>query len=212
MSVAARVAMMLSLLIASALSLAAQDPEEAARRDRFTKDGKDKSAQKRADAVWRMSGSTEEKSIALLVPVFKDTAIEVRKALAGVLAECTDGLGVTVRPLCGWLLNKKDEPALRLACARALAKAEYRAEAIDALIQTIGGIGEQEKELYPFGADCTKLLGDVAGQDFGATKETPDKWKKWWKENQAKLTKEDAEKLAAYKKSPQGTGDDPDHY
>lgn len=191
-------------LLAALFLPGAQDAGEAARREQFTKDFKDKSPQKRADAVWRMSSCGEEKSFQLLLPVFKDPAIEVKKALAGVLAECVDSSGMTIKPLCAWLTNKKEDPALRLACAKALKQAEYRAEAIDALVQTVSGIGEQEKDLYQFGADCTKILGEIAGQDFGAAKETPDKWKKWWKDNQPKIAKEDAERLAAYKKSGKG--------
>lgn len=184
--------------------LLCQGGVEGTKREQFSKDYKDKDSAKRADAVWRMSGCSEEVSIQLLVPVFKDPAMEVRKAIAGVLAECTDHSGATIKPLCAWLLNKKEESALRLQCAKTLRQGEYRAEAIDALIQTISGIGEAEKDLYQFGADCTKILGELAGQDFGTGKETPDKWKTWWKLNQAKIVKEDQLKLAAWKKSPKG--------
>jgi hypothetical protein len=182
----------------------AQDLTEPETQAAFIKEFKDKSATKREVALRRMVGLKEEKSLQLLAGALKDPDATVRKAAAEVIATCTDSGGAAIKPLCAILTNKKEDKDVRLACARALAKAQYKAEPIDALVQTIAGIGEQDKDLFAFGAECTRILNEVAGQDFGAGKETPDKWKKWWKENQGKTTKDDQEKLAAYKKSGSG--------
>jgi len=189
------------LLAVLTLALSLQDVTEPQARATFIKEFKDKSTQARDVAVRRLVGLKEDATLQLLAGALKDPESSIRKSTAEVILTCTDSAGATIRPLCGILLNKREDKDLRLACARALAKAEYKAEPIDAFIQTISGIGEQEKDLYAFGAECTKILGQLAGQDFGAGKETPDKWKAWWKDNKAKVTKEDQDKLAAYKKS-----------
>lgn len=188
-------------MLAAVALLVAQD--EAVLRDAFAKEFKDKKPEKRVEAVKKLDAVTEEKSVALLVGTLKDPAVEVKKAACESLAGATDGTGAAIKPLAAILVDKKADTALRLAAAKALAKAQYKAEAIDALIQAIT-IDESEKQLYAFGADCTKVLNEAAGQDFGLTKETPAKWKSWWKDNQPKVAKEDAEKLAAYKKSAKG--------
>jgi hypothetical protein len=190
---------MLVALLALALPL--QDVSEAQARDTFTREFKDKSVQARDVAVRRLVGLKEEKTLQLLAGALKDPEGSIRKSAVEVILTCTDSAGAAIRSICGILLNKREDKELRALCARVLAKAEYKAEPIDALIQTISGIGEQDKDLFAFGAECSKILGQLAGQDFGAGKETPDKWKAWWKDNKAKVTKEDQEKLAAYKKS-----------
>jgi len=195
---------MLALLL-SLLALAGQDLTEPETRDAFAKEFKDKTPAKREVALRRLVGLKEEKTLQALAVALRDPDAGVRKVAAEVIATCTDSSGAAVKSLCAILLNKKEDKDVRLASAKALSKAQYKAEPIDALVQTISGIGEQEKDLYAFGADCTRILNEVAGQDFGAGKETPDKWKKWWKDNQAKTAKEDQEKLIAYKKSaPKG--------
>ncbi len=192
---------MLAVLLALGCVVSAQDLTEPETRDAFIKEFKDKSPAKREVALRRLVGLKEDKSLQLLAGALKDPDAGVRKTTAEVIATCTDASGATIKALCAILLNKKEDKDARLACAKALAKAPYKAEPIDALVQTISGIGEQEKDLYAFGAECTRILNELAGQDFGAGKETPDKWKKWWKDNQARTAKEDQEKLAATKKS-----------
>lgn len=195
---------MLAVLFAVGCSVAcgspAQDVTEPEARDAFAKEFKDKSPAKREVALRRLVGLKKEKTLQALAGALRDPDLAVRKAAAEVIATCTDSSGAAIKPLAAILQNKKEDKDLRLACARALSKAQYKAEPIDALVQTISGIGEQEKDLYAFGAECTRLLNELAGQDFGAGKETPDKWKKWWKDNQPKIVKEDQEKLVAYKK------------
>jgi hypothetical protein len=189
----------LTALILCCSAVQAQE-DEAKKRDAFAKEFKDKAPAKRVEAVGKMNGCTEDKSIAAIAKGLTDPALEVKKATAACLESCTDGGGSAVKPLCAILSSKKDDRDLRLACAKALAKEEYKAEAIDAMIQAIS-IDEKEKELYAFGAEVTKILSAFAGQDFGMAKDTPDKWKNWHKANQAKLTKDDADKLAAWKKT-----------
>ena len=41
----------------------------------------------------------------------------------------------------------------------------------------------------------------LGGQDFGAGKDTPKKWQKWWSQNRSRILKEDAQQRADYKKS-----------
>ena len=176
-------------------------PEEASLRDKFGREIKDKDAAKRVEAIGRLAGAREEKTMALLVACLRDAAPEVRTSAAECIAGCFDGGGLAIAPLCALLLNKKEDVAVRLACARALGKAHYRAEAIDALIQAISSIDEKEKNLYKFGADCTAVLNEAAGQNFGAAKETPDRWKKWWQTDKARIQQEDQERRAAYKKN-----------
>ena len=189
------------LVAVLALALSLQDVTEPQARATFIKEFKDKSPQARDVAVRRLVGLKEEATLQLLAGALKDPETSIRKSTAEVILTCTDSSGATIRPLCGILVNKREDKDLRLACARALAKAEYKAEPIDALIQTISGIGEQDKDLFAFGAECTKILNQLAGQDFGAGKETPDKWKAWWKDSKPKIAKEDQDKLAASKKS-----------
>lgn len=188
-----------SLLVLMLLAPGAQD-DEAKKRDAFAKEFKDKSPAKRVEAVGKMNGSVEDKSIVAVARGLSDAAGEVRKAAAACLETCTDSGGSALKPLCAILKDKKEDRDLRLACAKALAKGEYKAEATDAMIQAIT-IDEKDKDLYQFGAELTKILDAFAGQDFGMTKETPAKWQTWSKQNQAMLAKQDAEKLAAWKKS-----------
>lgn len=203
---------MLAILLSFGLNLSSgaffQDgqPTESSVREAFSKEFKDKSPAKRDVALRRLVGLGEEKTMLVLAGALRDPEAQVRRAAAEVIATCMDGSGATIKALCAILQNKKEDKDVRGACAKALAKAQYKAEPVDALIQTISGIGEQEKDLFAFGAECTQILNQLAGQDFGAGKDTPDKWKKWWKENQSKVAKEDQEKLIAYKKSAAAKG------
>ena len=195
---------MLAALLSLGASVCLQDVTESQARDTFAKEFKDKSPAARDVAVRRLVGLKEEKTLQLLATALRDPEASIRKSTAEVIATCTDVAGAAIKPLCSLLKDKKETKDVRGACLKALGKAQYKADPIDALIQTISGISEQDKDLFEFGAECTRLLNELAGQDFGAGKETPDKWKKWWKENQARLAKEDQEKLVAYKKSASG--------
>ncbi len=187
------------ILIAVVLAFGVQE-DEAKKREAFAREFKDKAPARRVEALGKMTGCAEEKSITAIVAGLKDPALEVKKACAACLAECSDGAGVAVKPLCATLKEKKEDKDLRLACAKALAKEEYKADAIDAMIQALS-IDEKERDLYMFASEVTRICGGFAGQDFGMAKDTPDKWKAWFKANQAKLAKDDADKLAAWKKS-----------
>lgn len=192
--------LLVTCLLGASVGMAAPRDEASLRRT-FSREMRSRAPEKRVLAVKKLEGCKEDKTIALLVKVLRDPAPEVRKAAAGVLATATDGAGTAIKPLAAGLLNTKDQPDVRLACAKALAKARYRAEPIDALIQTISGIDKTQRHLFKFGADCTAMLNALAGQDFGAGKDTPKKWQNWWKKHRAAVTKEDVERRKEYKKS-----------
>ncbi|HET6246986.1 MAG TPA: HEAT repeat domain-containing protein [Tepidisphaeraceae bacterium] len=189
------------LMLLARPALAAEG--EAAQRETFAKQYKDKDPQKRVEAVKSLKGVSEGKSISLLAGALKDAVPLVRRAAAETLQSVSDGGGVAVKPLCTLLENKGEQPPIRLAAARALAKGPYKADAIKSLIVAIS-LEESDVLLYAFGEDCTMILDKVAGQDFGVDKDTPGKWKSWWKDNQAKVIEQDRQTLAAYKKSGAG--------
>jgi HEAT repeat protein len=175
-------------------------------RDVFVKEFKDKDPIRRLEAVRRLSSQSEEKTILLLGDALRDPEVLVRKAVVDTIASCTDRTGVGIKPLCGSLLNKKEDKTVRIACAQALRTAQLKAEAIDALIQAITSIGDLEKDIQAFVSECTRTLGWLSGQDFGGGKETPEKWKKWWADNKARITKEDQERLGVFRKPTPGKG------
>ncbi len=185
------------------LSLLLSPParDEKALRDAFTKEIKVKDAAKRVEAAKKLAGAKEEETIALLAAHLKDAAKEVQLAVAETLEGAEDSGGVAIKPLAAVLNDKKADPDVRLACAKALAKAKYKADPIAAMIEAISNISNEEKHLFKFGADATGVLNGFAGQDFGRGKLTPGLWEKWWGENKEKLKKEDEAKLAEYKKS-----------
>lgn len=193
---------MLTALLAVISVFLVQDGQanEAKPREDFSKAFKGKDPAKRIEALRRLSALHEEKTLLALAGGLRDPAAEVRKTAAETIGTCTDVAGAGIKGLCATLLNRKENTDVRTVCAKSLARAQYKAEAIDALVHTISGIGEQEKNLYQFGADCTESLNWLASQDLGAGKETPDKWKRW-AENKARVLKGDVEKLATYRKS-----------
>jgi HEAT repeat protein len=195
-------------LVSSVRSSLFQDGQanESALREAFAKEFKDKDPAKRVEALRKLGALSNEKTLLVLAGALRDPEPRVRKATAEVISSCTDVAGAAVQGLCTSLLNKKEDKEVRTACAKALARAQVKAEAIDALVQAISGITEQEKDLFQFGADCTQSLNWLGAQDFGAGKETPDKWKRWWAENKAGIVKEDQEKLAAHRKATAGKG------
>jgi hypothetical protein len=180
-------------------ALAAQD--EAARRAAFEKEFKDKDAAKRVEAVRKLAGAQEEKTLGLLAGALKDAANDVKKAVAETIEASTDGGGVAIAPLCAILVSKKEDPAVRLACAKALGKARYRTQPILAMIETISNISNKERDLFEFGANVTEVLEKYTGEQFGREKRTPELWSNWWDENKEKIKKEDDAKREEYKKS-----------
>jgi hypothetical protein len=181
------------------ISKGAAADDEAAARTKFATQFKDSKPENRIEALKLLAGVRQEKSVALLASALKDSSVDVRKAAAETLEGVTDGAGAGVKPLCEVLANKKEKTAVRLAAAKALAKSSYKADPIKGLIIAIT-IEENEIALWNFGVECVKILNVVAGKDFEMDKETPGKWAKWYKENQAKLVKQDQETYAAYKK------------
>jgi HEAT repeat protein len=181
--------------------LALLGADEAALREAFETAIRAAEPARRVEAVRKLSRANEEKTILLLAGHLKDAAKEVRLAIAAALEGATDGAGAAVKPLSAVLVDKKEEPEVRLACAKALSKSKYRHDPIHAMIQAISNITEFERHLFQFGADVTDLLNKVAGDDFGKTKQTPGLWEQWWEDNKAKLEKEDAARLREYRKS-----------
>jgi hypothetical protein len=101
-------------------------------------------------------------------------------------------------------MDAKEDPAVRLAASKALAKSPYKHDPIDAMIKTISSITNKDRELFKFGADVTVVLELKAGEQFSRTKETPMLWQGWWGENREKLKKEDEKKRAEQGKGGEG--------
>ena len=173
--------------------------DEAALRDAFGKEIKAKEAAKRVEAVGKLAGAKEEKTIDLLVKSLKDPALEVRKAAAQALEGSTDGAGKAIKPLGDILVDKKDDLDLRLMCAKALSKARYKSEAFPFFYTTISSIERDERQFHQFGADVTKILDGYAGKSFGQDKATAERWSEWWADNQKALKEEDAKKHKEWK-------------
>jgi hypothetical protein len=90
------------------------------------------------------------------------------------------------------LLEKSEEPELRLLCAKAIAKSPYREAPIRALLDCMAGISNADKHLHAFGAEVTGVLDRMAGKSFGADKLTVEKWENWFTDNRERLKAEDA--------------------
>lgn len=189
--------------IVAVLSLLLSSParDEKALRDAFQKEIKAKEPAKRVEAAKKLAGAKEEETVALLAAHLKDAAKEVQLAVAETLEGAEDSGGVAIKPLAAVLTDKKADPDVRLACAKAIAKAKYKADPTAALIETISTISNEDKHLFKFGAAATQVLNGFAGQDFGQGKLTPGLWEKWWGENKEKLKKADEALLAEYRKS-----------
>lgn len=161
---------------------------------------KAKDAAPRAEAVRKLAGAKEEKSIDVLAQALKDPEKDVRKAAAEALETAEDGKGKAIKALGALLNDKKEDPDLRLAAAKALGKARFKVEAIEAFLLCIGSITNQDRSLFKFGADVTLVLNKFAGEDFGAGKQTFSLWEQWWAENKEKTLKDDEQKRAAGRK------------
>lgn len=175
-------------------------PDESSLRESFTKDIKAKDAKKRAEAVKKLSGAKEEKTVELLVKSLKDPDLEVRKAAAETLEGVTDGAGLALDPLGTILEDKKADLDLRLLCAKALVKSPYKEKPCNSLIKTISAIESTERQFHKFGFEVTGLLDKFAGKSFGAGKDTPERWGEWWTDNKDRLHKEDEKTLEEWKK------------
>jgi HEAT repeat protein len=175
--------------------------DEAALRDAFAKDVKAKDAAKRVEAVKKLAGAKEEKTIDLLVKSLKDPAVEVRKAAAETIEGSTDGAGHAIKPLGEILVDKKADLEFRLACAKALRKARYKSEAFPFFYQTISTIEPEERQFFKFGAEVTGILDAYVGKSFGATKTTAERWSEWWTDNKKALTEEDEKKHKVWKEN-----------
>jgi len=175
--------------------------DEAALRTTYEKEIKAKDAAKRVEAVKKLASAKEEKTIELLLKSLKDPALEVRKAAAETIEGATDGAGKAIKPLGDILVDKKEDLDLRLACAKALAKARYKSEAFPFFYTTISSIENSEKQFHKFGADVTQILDGYIGKSFGVMKTTPERWSEWWTDNQKALKEEDEKKHKAWKEN-----------
>ncbi|HUR39047.1 MAG TPA: HEAT repeat domain-containing protein [Planctomycetota bacterium] len=173
--------------------------DEAALRESFAKDFQAKEASGRVAAVKKLAGAKEEKSVELLAGALKDPELEVRKAAAEALEASTDGAGAAIKGLGEILADKKEDPELRMACAKALSKSRYKGEAFPYFFKTISNILPEERHLYKFGFQVTAILDGYVGKSFGANKETSERWQEWWTDNQAALKKDDAKKREEWK-------------
>ena len=188
-------------IVVMACCLQNASADEAALRKTFLREFRARTAEDRIKAVNKLRGAMGEKTFILLAKALRDPAPDVRKSIAECVESGADGAGGAIKPLCALLTNEKEEVEVRMACASALGKARYRADAIGALVQTISGIDKTQRHLFKFGADCTAILNTLGGQDFGAGKDTPKNWQKWWSQNRSRILKEDAQHRAEYKKS-----------
>jgi hypothetical protein len=186
---------MTTLLLLAALLV----QEENGLRGAFEKEIKYKDPAKRVEALKKLEGCKEEKTIELILKSLKDPALDVRKAAAHAIEASTDGAGKAIKPLGDILVDKKEDLELRMACAKALAKARYKGEAFPFFYKTISSIDREERQFHKFGADVTAILDGYIGKSFGAEKTTSERWNDWWTDNQKALLEEDNRKHKEWK-------------
>jgi len=174
--------------------------DEAALREAFEKEFQAKEAAHRVAAMKKLAGAKEEKTVDLMAGGLKDMDLEVRKAAAETIEGSTDGAGRAVKPLGVILEDKKEDQALRLACAKALSKSRYKGEVFPYFFKAIS-IDPEERHLHKFGYQVTQILDSYVGKSFGADRATPDRWEEWWTDNQAGLKKEDARQREEWNKA-----------
>jgi hypothetical protein len=189
----------MSMALVTLLCALAED--ESKLRAEFAQAFKAKETAKRVEALKKLEGAKEEKTVEAVAGGLKDPEKDVKKAAAEVLATCQDGAGAAIKPLCASLVNKTEDPDVRYACAQALAKAPYKTEAVAAMIDTISGIENKDRHLHVFGKNVTVVLEGVTKESFDYGKNTPHLWQEWWKENKPKYEKADETKRAEHKKS-----------
>ena len=124
----------------------------------------------------------------------KDKDKSARKAAAEALEKADDKKGAAIKPLGAVLNNKAEDVEVRYAAAKALAKAQFKHDALEALITCITSIQNTDRDLHKFGADVTEILNKFSGEDFGKGKQTPMLWEQWWADNKEKIRQEDAKK------------------
>jgi hypothetical protein len=185
----------MSLMLTAVAALLARD--EAALREAFDTA---KDAKHRIEAVQKLAGAKEEKSIEKLAHALTDKDLDVRKAAAEAIEGSTDGGGVAIKPLGDILVDKKEDMGLRKACAKALAKARYKGEAFPYFYKAISSIDREETQFHKFGGEVTVILDKFIGKSFGMGKETPERWSEWWEDNRKALKDEDQKIRDAWKK------------
>jgi thioredoxin-like negative regulator of GroEL len=131
------------------------------------------------------------------IKALKDKDKAARKAAAEALEKVDDKKGLAIKPLGEVLNNKAEDPEIRYAAAKALGKAQFKHDALEAFITCITSITNKDRDLHKFGADVTDVLNKFSGEDFGKGKQTPSLWEQWWADNKEKYKQEDAKKRAA---------------
>ncbi len=174
--------------------------DEAALREAFAKEIQAKEAPQRVAALKKLSGAAEEKTIELLAAGLKDVDLEVRKAAAETLEASTDGAGLANKSLGEILMDKKEDLALRMACAKAMSKSRYKGEVFYCYFKTISSIEPEERQFHKFGFQVTQILDKYVSKSFGADRATAERWEEWWTDNKAALLKEDEKKHEEWKK------------
>lgn len=128
------------------------------------------------------------------IKALKDKDKAVRKAAAEALEKADDKKGAAIRPLGAVLNDKAEDVEVRYAAAKALGKAQFKHDALEALITCITSITNKDRDLHKFGADVTAVLNKFSGEDFGMGKQTPMLWEQWWADNKEKFKAEDVKK------------------
>lgn len=187
----------MKVMRAIATALATWD--EASLREAFEREILAPQAGDRAAAVRKLHRPREEKTILLLVSSLKDPATEVRKAAAEAIESGRDVAGGAIKPLGDILADKREPLDLRLACAKALARAEYKAEPFTYFYKTISSIEREERQFHEFGARVVAILDRFVGRSFGADKTTAERWGEWWIDNKDRLAREDAKTREEWK-------------
>lgn len=186
-------------MIVRALAAALAVCDEAALREAFEREILAEEPRDRASAVRKLRRPKEEKTLLLLISSLKDPAPEVRKAAAEMIESGRDVGGVAIKPLGEILADKKEPLDLRLACAKALGKAEYKAEPFTYFFKTISSIEREERQFHEFGASVVAVLDRFVGRSFGADQTTAERWAEWWIDNKGRLSREDAKTREEWK-------------
>lgn len=119
---------------------------------------------------------------------------DARKAAAEALEKADDKKGAAIKPLAAVLNDKAEDVEVRYAAAKALGKAQFKHDTLEALITCITSITNADRHLHKFGADVTDVLNKFSGEDFGKGKQTPSLWEQWWADNREKFKADDAKK------------------
>lgn len=148
------------------------------------------------DALKKLAGTKDPKEIQVLVKALKSKEKDVRKAAVETLETVDDSKGLAIKPLGAVLNDKAEDVGVRYGAAKALGKAKFKHDALEALITCITSITNKDRDLHKFGADVTDVLNAFSGEDFGKGKQTPSLWEQWWADEKEKIKAEDAKKRA----------------